>query len=338
MTGRFSRRLFPILLVAAALGATAPAARATDEAQYTATEEEARHEIEDMVFRLRMFHEEARASLMASLALPVFAEYFALPESRANRYDSRGLLVLSERQTELRRRMEGWALALHRRFPIGETCLVDRQGQEHMRVVGGAVKEPAEFSSEENTAPFFAPTLALTPGRVHLSEPYMSPDVFRWVVAFATPLPPGADGKTPGFFHIEVPLALYQDILATKEYSFANAHAPMRDLDEQGRTFLIDRNGRLIADSRREIAFVKRPDQQGSGMGGHVHDERLADYLPPARSISAHPAFLAAIERMRQGETALIRLALDGKPYVLAFQPVPDRPGWSLGHLDPVGP
>jgi hypothetical protein len=324
------------VLALSALGLAAPSsARAASEEAFKETEAEAFHELDDMIFRLRMFHEEARASLMASLALPVFADYFALPESRTNRYDDRRHIVLTNRQTELRRRMEAWTLSLHRRFPIGESCLIDRHGQEHMRVVAGAVKEPEEFSSEESDAPFFASTLALAPGRVHLSAPYMSPDTHRWVVAFTSPVPPIA-GAVPGFFHIEVPLALYQDILATKEYGFANAQAPVRDLDEQGITFILDAGGRVLAHSRREIAFVKRPDRQG-GMGGHAHDEKIDDYLPPARSISADPAFLASVERMRRGEVGLIRLTVDGKPFVLVFQPVPDRPGWSLGHLDPVG-
>ena len=76
---------------------------------------------------------------------------------------------------------------------ISEACLIDGTGTEIARVVDGTVAPASDLSTEEASAPFFAPTMALPEGRVHQSAPYRSPDTDKWVISNSTPLLTGQD-------------------------------------------------------------------------------------------------------------------------------------------------
>lgn len=100
---------------------------------------------------------------------------------------------------------------LERLYPgrISEACLIDRTGTEIARVVEGAVAPAEELSTEEASAPFFAPTFELPAGRVYQSAPYLSPDTSHWVVANSTPLVDAA-GDAWALVHFEVTLSSFQ--------------------------------------------------------------------------------------------------------------------------------
>jgi diguanylate cyclase (GGDEF)-like protein len=100
---------------------------------------------------------------------------------------------------------------LERLYPssIGEACFIDASGSEAARVVRGRVARPAELSTQEAKAPFFAPTLALRQGQVHQARPYVSPDTREWVVANATPTP-SRDGVTRSMVHFEVTIESFR--------------------------------------------------------------------------------------------------------------------------------
>ncbi|MEO5375472.1 MAG: cache domain-containing protein [Alphaproteobacteria bacterium] len=313
----------------AGLVAAAPAATVAE------AEAQAQRQLELMQFRLKMFHSETRSSMLSSLDLPLFAGYLSLTESRRNRYDVLGQIQLTPTQNDLRKEMEVWVLVLHKRFPIAESCLVDKEGQEHMRVVGGKVQPSSLFSSEEGDTSFFGPTLRLSRGGVFMSDPYLSTDAYEWVTAFASPVV-SLDNEKLGFFHFEVPIAVYESVIRTREFAFVSNRDTAVDRDEEGRFFIMDGKGRLVADSRQETRYnipmghrleKKRPDDQSA--------DRVEDYLRPAAAISADPDFAAAIESIQHGETGVVPLKLNGRFYVLAYGPVPDRP-WTLLHLDPV--
>ncbi|MEO5375387.1 MAG: cache domain-containing protein [Alphaproteobacteria bacterium] len=302
-----------------------------------AAESQAQRQTELMLFRLRMFHHEAASSMLSSLGLAVFTDYFLLGETGRNRYNDRGEIQLTARQNKLRKEMEEWSLVLHKRFPIAESCLVDRTGQEHLRVVGGKVQPSSLFSTEESDAPFFAPTLGLDKGKVFISEPYMSSDAYEWVTAFASPVV-DASGTKLGFYHFEVSLSVYQMIIRTRDFSFSSTQNTSPDRDEEGWFFIVDGKGLLIADSRRETSYVipaERHPEKAANLPDYLPPERMEKYLRPLSSISTDPAFTRALAAVRPGETGHIALTVDGKPYVLAYGPVPDRP-WTLFHLDPV--
>lgn len=305
---------------------------------YEAAEKRVVGQLEAMQFRISMFHHEARSSLLASLALPVFTEYFSLPESRNNQYDSLGAIKISPTQARLRVRMEEWAMQLHKRFPIGEVCLVDRHGQEHMRTANGHIEPPSHFSDAEHSSPFFQSSFDLALGQVHLSQPYMSPDSYRWVVAFTSPIVL-ENGDKPAFFHFEVPLAFYQTLITTKSTGFSASDVLDPDVDEEGRYFILEENGLVVADSQNPVDLelkAERHPEKNLELPDYLPPERLEQYLLPASNISAHAAFLKAVQEMRTTRRGVTSFELDGVHYVLAFQSVPDRP-WILAHLDPIG-
>lgn len=326
--------IFGCLLVGGqpSMAATAPAGNV----------EAARKQVLDdlnlMSFRLKMFHHEARSSMKASLDLPLFREYFSLPESARNHYDKLGIIKLTDQQHAVRKRLEEWILKLHSRFPIGETCLIDRDGQEHLRVVGGRIEKPVHFSDEEHGAPFFQTSFQVRNGEVYMSEPYMSSDSFSWVMAFTSPVV--LDDKTkPAFYHFEVPLQVQQHIIRTKDFGFNVYENTTPDVHEEGRFFILDRrSGLLIADSKQEINYnlvdERHPDKN-EDLPDYLPSEKLSDYLPSVESISKAPQFLAAVNHIRAGEEAVVDLKIDGEDYVLAFKPLEEH-HWSVVHLDPV--
>lgn len=325
-------------LLGALLYAIMPAAPAAPAADVPSATAQAQDHLDLMLFRLKMFHQEARSSMVATLDLELFRDYFSLPESLKNRYDELGTIQLTPAQDAIRQRLERWVLTLHDRFPIGETCLIDRNGQEHMRVVGGKVEKPVHFSNEEHGAPFFQPSFAAKAGEVVLSDPYMSADVHRWVIAFTSPVVLD-DKEKPAFYHFEIPLEIHQRLVSTVDYAFESRGEVRPDTKEEGRAFIVDRNsGLLIADSRQRIDYelkAERHPDKIRELPDYLPPEELADYLPPASSISKHPAFLAVIDEMKSGRAGSRVIELPDRSYVIVFAPVPGRE-WSVAHLDPV--
>ncbi|MBF0296145.1 MAG: cache domain-containing protein [Magnetococcales bacterium] len=307
------------------------------------TLEEAREQAESqmdlMLFRIKMFHHEVQATMISSVELPVFKEYFMLPESRATAMNEMGVAQFSRQQIQLRKKMEQWARVLYKRFPIGEACLIDHKGLEHLRAVNGKVEEEHMFSNTESDAPFFAPSFRLAAGEVLASDPYMSPDSLRWVIAYTSPVVL-ENGEKPAFFHFEVPLDVYGKIIVSKDFSYSKALEKYQlDKEEEGRFFLLDKKGLLLADSRRQIRTEMRKKSDPAGNrdeGDFALREKLVDYLPDVASISNDAAFLEATVKMRNGESGEAHLTWNKRAYILLYRPIPGRP-WSLGHLDPVG-
>ncbi|MBF0180690.1 MAG: cache domain-containing protein [Magnetococcales bacterium] len=332
---------FMMILACVSLGGLAQVPDSVAKPRMTLEEarEQAESQMDLMLFRIKMFHHEVRATMISSVELPVFKEYFLLPESRATTMNELGVAQFSKRQIQLRKKMEAWSRVLYKRFPIGEACLIDHAGLEHLRAVNGKVEEEHMFSNSEADAPFFAPSFRLAAGEVLASDPYMSPDSLRWVIAYTSPVVL-ENGEKPAFFHFEVPLDVYGKVIASKDFSYSRALGKYQlDKEEEGWFFLLDKSGLLLADSRRPIRteMRKKPDSSGNrDDGDYALREKLVDYLPDVASISNDPGFLEATVKMRNGESGEVHLTLNKRAYILLYRPIPGRP-WSLGHLDPVG-
>jgi methyl-accepting chemotaxis protein len=95
---------------------------------------------------------------------------------------------------------------LHSLYPdlIDEACFIDRAGPEQARMVMGVVAAAADLSPDESGNPFFAPTFAVSAGRVHQHGPYISPDSGRWVISNSTPV--YVAGKQVALLHFEASL------------------------------------------------------------------------------------------------------------------------------------
>ena len=300
---------------------------------------QASRDLRGMVARIAAFHNSARSSLAESLRLPIFSEYFSLAESRHNKYDAMGRIQLSDDQQKLRQQMEAWALGLHQRFPVGETCLIDAHGQEHMRVVGGDLELPYLFSSQEHGSPFFAPSLKLGRGEVFMSEPYMSEDTHYWTVSFTAPIYQ-KDDSIPGFYHFEIPLMAYSDLVSYKDISYEQFQRRERNIEEEGRYFIVNRQNQVIADSQNHIVF-RKPDERHPEINPDLSDylpaEKLEDYVSPISSIFPGVDSESIAREMQHQRLGALRVKIQGRDYHLLFQPVPDRADWIIAHLDPIG-
>ena len=165
-----------------------------------------------------MFHDNAKRNILLTMQNPLFENYFKMEDTQqGNQYDQKGHIRFSRTQNHLRQRIEEFAMAFQSKLPVVESCLIDRHGQEHMRITNsGGVAPPEEFSRDENTLPFFAPTFKLNAGEVESAEIYMSPDANEWVFAYTSPIEM-KDGSKPAFYHMEIPLSVYQhDFLGHK--------------------------------------------------------------------------------------------------------------------------
>lgn len=304
-----------------------------------AAKEQARSQMDVMLFRIKMFHHEVKNTLQSTVELPIFKAYFSLPESRNNTLDALGVMQFTKAQVQLRQKMEEWAKVLYKRFPIGEACLIDHTGQEHLRVVSNHAEAAHFFSNNEGDSPFFKNSFLLKEGEIFTSTPYMSPDSLSWVIAYTSPVVL-ENGEKPAFFHFEIPLHVYGKLISSQDFSYSTAHQQFQfDKNEEGRFFLVDKDGLLIADSQQtintELNAHKHPEKNPDQLDFTLQ-EKLADYQPHANTISKDPRFLEAINKMRDGQSDELSLTLNQRDYILIYHPIPGR-SWTLGHLDPVG-
>ncbi|MBF0309660.1 MAG: methyl-accepting chemotaxis protein [Magnetococcales bacterium] len=263
------------------------------------------------VQKAQNFHEKAMSDLLLAMENPVFREYFSLAETRqGNVRDEKGVLQFTAAQRELKDRIDQWTLSLQRRFPIVETCLIDRTGQEHSRITNGEIAPDDDFSAEEGEAPFFAPTFEVKDGGVHVNAPYMSADAHKWVFSYTSPVIM-EDGSRPAFYHYELPVALFQAIVREEKAG------------SEKRYLIVSSEGRVVGDSGQEIGLDLKP-------GEDVEKEHhLEEYLPEIKSISGQEDFLTLAEEVRRGKRGEGRFMLGGQPHYMVFEPLPNF-GWSV--------
>jgi len=158
---------------------------------------------------------------------------------------------------------------LQRAFAIDEICLIDFTNTEDARSVPGELAPPDDLSHEEAHNPFFAPTMALAEGEVYRStEPYLSPDTDRFVVAHATPITL-ANGTRAGLLHFEIPLDWFADKIRDTQLT-------------GGYSFLMDREGHLLV--HPDLALPAHPDDEhgfphASSWGSESFRATVADML-----------------------------------------------------------
>ncbi len=182
--------------------------------------EDARKLVNLKARELFMQHRRAIKALEGTLRNPAFKAYFAVEDPAA-----RAAHVAEIEQS---------ALKMQRFFEIEEMCLIDSEGKEVVRVVGGELSH--DLSHEEAQNPFFAPAFAMPEGEVLVSEIYRSPDNGLWVLAYVTPI--AALGSNRGLLHYELEVAT----IARELYEGIGPGQALLAFDEKGR---------LLFDSRR---------------------------------------------------------------------------------------
>ena len=177
-------------------------------------------------------HASASQELIDALKDPLFVEYFELPETKAGNVYEDDVMQFTDKQKEIKSDLEQLIYLFQNKFDVDETCLIDKSGQEHSRLVLSRIAYADDLSPDEEFAPFFEPSFEKNMGEVHVQYPYVSPDTERWVFAYTSPVVLG-DGQKPAFFHFEMPITVFQKLVNV----------------DVGRMYIVDPNGFIIADS-----------------------------------------------------------------------------------------
>ncbi|NGZ05976.1 MAG: methyl-accepting chemotaxis protein [Magnetococcales bacterium] len=283
-----------------------------------------RNDLVETSYHAMVLHEKAKDMLLMSLQYPGFEEYFALSDTRAgNRYNDEKVMQFSPVQRALKEKIDYWIQRLQHMYPIVETCLIDATGQEHTRLTFGQIAPDEDFSSEENSAGFFAPTFQLKKNEVHVQYPYMSHDAKQWVFSYTTPIVM-EDGSKPGLYHFEIPISLFQESI--ENHAVIKSGEKFDGLGAK-RTFILDPTGLVIADSHHKFDINLHA-------GVDIESEHnLADYLPKVESIASQEGFLALVEKMKQGESGHGQFELGGERYYMVYRPLPVF-GWTIARLE----
>jgi hypothetical protein len=233
---------------------------------------------------LEVIHRKAERALIGVAQDPSYGQYFQASDAAE--------------QDQLKDRIDQISLETQRKFDVGEMCLINAKGHEISRIVEGAVAD--DLSTEEAKNIFFGPGFAERARSAYVSPIYISPDVHRWVIGYATPIE--VDGDKKAILHYEHDLSAFQELLR-------------QGLAGDRRHLLaVTAHGWIIADSRRQIPT----GQQGESTAP-------SDYFEPfaieGRSLQEIAAGLGG------GERGHGSVELDGEPYGIAWQTVKD---WTL--------
>ena len=199
--------------------------------------------------RLDSYFSRARSLTQITASNPSFRGFYDEPGTRAQKVRRPGASLHSAQR----------ALSyLEKLFPnsIGEACFIDYRGPENARAVKGRVEQRSALSADETGAPFFKPSFGLSPGQVHQSRPYVSPDTNEWVVANTTPIRSAAHPK-PAIVHFEITVESLRRRAASSSAEFDVA--------------IVDaRTGMVILDSRFPQRSGK-PMSHAHANGIHLH-------------------------------------------------------------------
>jgi hypothetical protein len=258
----FAHRLLAILVAGFAAASSAHA----DPARVKAL-------VADKAATIGKIQGEHIAELRVMAQIPALRDYFQAPEK------------------ERPNRMDAVEKALAGRQMGSELCLIDGHGSEHLRAVRGRVAPESELAQDEDSAPFFRAGIRLPAGGLHVSTPYLSPDVEEWVIGYVVPVLPGE-----AILHFEHTLRELQAVAS-------------QGTSGSGRfVLLIDPRGYVVADSRTPVAL----GLVGSEMEAKAYFKNIK--APQA----GYPAELSAALTARAPKE--LKLQMDGKPYDVSWQ------------------
>jgi diguanylate cyclase (GGDEF)-like protein len=221
---------------------------------------------------------------------PAFRHFYELPGTRIERLQTGGPVV--EEVNAALRDVEDLF-----RDSISEACFIDRSGAEVGRMVRSERAALDDLSLNESKNPFFAPTLAMKPGEVHQSAPYLSMDTNEWVIANATPLAVG--GTNVALVHFEVSLESFR-------------RAGERSAEPVDLAVVDATTGAVIIDSRypQQVGGqLGRPGDtrfKGASLNGQqgtlkVGDRQAAFQRIPADGGNVNDWYVAAVQRSSVG-------------------------------------
>jgi signal transduction histidine kinase len=306
--------MFSIVIIAAVLSTSYISFKSLESAVIDSQLLQMGHEVEVKANFIDNLNARASGDLLFAVKNPVFVKYFELPDTKAGNIYKNDVLQFTPQQRILKNELDQWIYNFQNKFSIDETCLIDKTGQEHTRLVMKKIAPDSDLSSEESASPFFKPSFQKNINEVYLQYPYVSPDTGRWVFAYTTPIVLN-DGSKPAFYHFEIPLKSFQDITKV----------------DQGRAYVVDSAGYLVADS------------------GHVYNQSLnsapfgqspKDFFPSINTISASSEFNEDIRNILASDNNstntghVIYSGEDGELHYIVFKRLPMF-GWILAYEKP---
>jgi signal transduction histidine kinase len=304
--------MFSTVIIAAVLSTSYISFKSLESAVIDSQLRQMGHEVEIKTNLIDNLNSRASEDLLFAVKNPIFVKYFELPDTKAGNIYKNGVIQFTPQQRILKNELDQWIYDFQNKFSIDETCLIDKTGQEHTRLVMKYVAPDSALSSKESATPFFKPSFQKNINEVYLQYPYVSPDTGRWVFAYTTPIVLN-DGSKPAFYHFEIPLKAFQDITKVDE----------------GRAYVIDSSGGyLVADS------------------DHVYNQSLnsapfgqspKDFFPSISTISTSSEFNEDIRNVLANNSTNIGHVIysaDGELHYIVFKRLPIF-GWILAYEKP---
>jgi len=262
------------------------AAMATASAPVLAGETEMNALAAEKAAILSNMHKKAKRALVNAAQDETFSRYFTAHDHGA--------------KNDAKSRIEQVTLTVQSRFHVEEMCLISKDGPELTRIVGREIAPDSDLSPDESAASFFAPGLATKPRRAYVSNPYMSPDANRWVLAYVTP--GVVEGGTEAILHYEHGLDAYQAVL-NKSMSGSDRYV-----------IAVSGDGYVVSDSRAPIIIERSGDKEAN-----------ADYFQPVEKAAGKgvAGVHANVGDQKRGSATITE---NGADYAVAFAAV--EGGW----------
>ncbi len=160
---------------------------------------------------LERYFERARAVARVTAHLPAFADFYTASRKPAGSVSTR---------REVMRRVQVALRSLSQLYPgqLRSASLIDRGGARSVAVVDGRLVT-GRARRVAGQAPLLEPTLALRPGQVHQSAPFVSPDTGERVISHSTPIA-SKERPAPGIVQYELTMESLRASTASRNPAF----------------------------------------------------------------------------------------------------------------------
>src|SRR6187200_279711 len=167
--------MFSIVIIAAVVSTSYISFKSLESAIIESQLRQMGHEVEIKANLIDNLNSRASEDLLFAVKNPVFVKYFELPDTRAGNIYKNDVLQFTPQQRTIKNELDQWIYNFQDKFSVDETCLIDRTGQEHTRLVMKKIAPDSDLSHEESSTPFFKPSFQKNIDEVYLQYPYVSP-------------------------------------------------------------------------------------------------------------------------------------------------------------------
>ena len=284
------------------------ALRFTEESVLASKIADMQNSVNGKIHEIDNLHNRVNSEMVFAMQNPLFVKYFELPDTKAGNVYKNDIMQFTSKQREIKTQLEDLMYSFQNQFQVEETCVIDRTGEEHARLVLSKTAPDADLSSEEASAPFFDASFKIDKNKTYIQYPYLSPDTNRWVFAYTSPVVL-SDGEKPAFYHFEMPIEIFQNVVKADTTI--------------GRMFVLDPSGFLVSDTGYEY------QKYGSS-------EDPPSYFPSSSMISKSDDFSKITKDMISGKTGYGTYQDNGEVHYVVYKPL-DTFGWSVGYDIPYG-